>query len=204
MIKFNQQTNWKYILIVVILAVIVGGGILAYQYWWLPKQETKPPEITLKDETAGWQTYRNEEYGFEVKYPVSWHFDDSYVNNNGQEFVTFISSDVFEESSQLMLGIRKKGSNADIGLPTGRALDEFIQQGTVNIGGTIVKIYYMLGENNTVSSVYFNDYGGITEVKNFEIATSLDFMNSPKLNNIEKNLDFQNSKKILESLKFSD
>ena len=31
-----------------------------------------------KDETADWQTYWNEEYGFEVKYPEDWH---SYVSN---------------------------------------------------------------------------------------------------------------------------
>jgi eight-cysteine-cluster-containing protein len=27
---------------------------------------------TIQDETANWKTYRNEEYGFEVKYPSSW------------------------------------------------------------------------------------------------------------------------------------
>jgi len=71
------KTNIKYILIIVILAVIAGGGILAYQYWWLPKQETQPSEIKLpekvKDETANWKTYRNKEYGFEVKYPKEWN-----------------------------------------------------------------------------------------------------------------------------------
>ncbi len=73
----KSQTNWKYILIILILAAVAGGGILAYQYWWLPKHETNPPGINIKNETAGftpsevegWQTYRNDEYGFEVKYP---------------------------------------------------------------------------------------------------------------------------------------
>jgi len=39
------KANLKYILIVVILSAIVGGGILAYQFWWLPKQEIESPEV---------------------------------------------------------------------------------------------------------------------------------------------------------------
>jgi len=66
------KTNWKYILIVLILAIIVGGGILG----WIKMQEVAPaefPEIKkpekIEEETADWKTYRNEEYGFEIKYP---------------------------------------------------------------------------------------------------------------------------------------
>ena len=61
----KPKFNLKYILIVAILAFVVGGGILAYQYWWLPRHETKPPEITIKS----WQTYRNDFYDFEFRYP---------------------------------------------------------------------------------------------------------------------------------------
>ncbi len=70
------KTNSKYILIVVILAVIVGGGIL----WFASKQEvllTEFPEIKIpEDETADWQTYRNEEYGLEIKYPQEYFLKD--------------------------------------------------------------------------------------------------------------------------------
>jgi hypothetical protein len=74
------KTNWKYILIVVILAVIVGGGILR----WVNKQEISPTEFPqipkkvekIEDETADWKTYRNEEYGFEFKYPPTYLLKD--------------------------------------------------------------------------------------------------------------------------------
>ena len=100
------KTNWRYIFIVVILAAIVGGGIL----WFLQQQipsyqplEIKIPE-KIKDETADtstssvqdWQTYRNEEYGFEIKYPkffkntfsheeMYFDFQESIFNPNYEE-----------------------------------------------------------------------------------------------------------------------
>ena len=57
----------------VIIVILIGGGILAWQYFWVPKEvkapEEKAPEEIVEDETANWKTYRNEEYGFEIKYP---------------------------------------------------------------------------------------------------------------------------------------
>ena len=81
----KEKTNWKYILIIVILALIVAGETL-----YLAKQEVKIPEIKLsqkptQDETANWKTYRNEEYGFEIKYPnfEDWHFTETPTRTGG-------------------------------------------------------------------------------------------------------------------------
>lgn len=35
------------------------------------------------DETVKWQTYKNEEYGFEVKYPVDWKINDQSFTYSG-------------------------------------------------------------------------------------------------------------------------
>ncbi len=72
------QKAFSKIWILVVIAAIVAGGILAWQYLLLPEKEIKVAEEEVKvpeqeevieDETANWKTYRNEKYGFELKYP---------------------------------------------------------------------------------------------------------------------------------------
>ena len=65
-------------IIFVIILALIGGGV----FWYL-KEKDKPanPPVTENENqpsenpkseiinTDDWQTYRNEEYGFEVRYP---------------------------------------------------------------------------------------------------------------------------------------
>lgn len=74
------KTNWKFIIIILAFAILVGGGVL----FWIKIQEVslikfpglKNPEKPLQDKTADWETYRNEEYGYEIKYPKDWMLDE--------------------------------------------------------------------------------------------------------------------------------
>jgi len=74
------------------LAVIVGGGILSYVKYLEREMVsiTKFPEVKkpekVEEETANWRTYRNEELGFEVKYPQQWTFKEQKMPAKGVTF----------------------------------------------------------------------------------------------------------------------
>jgi len=63
--SFNKKT----FILLGILLIFLTGGVMAYQYWWAPKEEEKALEGVIEDETANWEVYRNEEYGFEIGHP---------------------------------------------------------------------------------------------------------------------------------------
>ncbi|MFH0803591.1 MAG: hypothetical protein V1877_00515, partial [Candidatus Tagabacteria bacterium] len=95
----NMQKQKGFAPIAIILIIIgvlaVAGGIWYWQKSKAPEQKACTEEAkicpdgsyvsrtgpncefaacpeTKTDETANWQTYRNDEYGFEVKYPSDW------------------------------------------------------------------------------------------------------------------------------------
>jgi len=89
------------IIIIVAVAVIAVGGVFAYQYYQnsqIPMtniQSNPNNQIQVKDETADWKTYKNDQYGFEIKYPES-NFEQ--INDKAK-----VSSDpTFSESNELL------------------------------------------------------------------------------------------------------
>jgi hypothetical protein len=76
----HGKTNWKFLIIVFVLAAIVVGGICWWNYYSKPIPTCGTP--LLKDglasssliisTVADWQVYRNEDYGYKIKYPKDW------------------------------------------------------------------------------------------------------------------------------------
>lgn len=78
--------NVKYIII--ILIVVLGGGFLVYQHGFKPGEESgisgEPSQgISSKDETANWKIYKNEVFGFEIKYLKNWTIKEETKQNVG-------------------------------------------------------------------------------------------------------------------------
>lgn len=81
-VQQGSKIIWTIVAVVVITAIIAGAGV-----WWWQKASFEKERQGLQeqiddlkrqisgieeDELKDWKTYRNEEYGFEVRYPGEW------------------------------------------------------------------------------------------------------------------------------------
>jgi hypothetical protein len=68
----KEKTNWKYIAIIIIITVAITRGVWVWQRVVIEDIDIVPVERIndIKEaEFVDWEIYRNEEYGFEFKYP---------------------------------------------------------------------------------------------------------------------------------------
>ncbi len=102
----NQPPNniWKIVVLVIIGVLVLGGASYSAYYYW----QNNKPVVAPIDETANWQTYKNDKYGFEFKYPIQFYVVsqspnsvslDDVKNKNQDRFGRYTTATVSEESS---------------------------------------------------------------------------------------------------------
>lgn len=125
----------KNIIIVILVVIVVGGGI-----WFLlntrQEQPLVPEEPVIteeeavredEDKTATWQIYSNKEYGYEIKYPVDWHFEEEAAT----KIVGFFDK---EEKEFILIGIDTGFSSIDeVVAEKEKTFEEEVMDGRVSL-----------------------------------------------------------------------
>lgn len=107
----KPKRNYAFLLTLTFLLLLLGVFGVWYFSQVPPQDETEI--VATKDQFADWKTYRNEEYGFEIKYPNNWNlreYEDQILigststpprleGDPGNEISIFISR--LDESSNL-------------------------------------------------------------------------------------------------------
>lgn len=156
----------KAIGIIVVLAIVVSAGILAYQYYYVSKQETK--NSAIKSELADWKTYTNNQGDYSIFYPDNAKIDASdptcvwiqndigsiYINNG---FTSYSNGMICGSTTGLGINSVRKSENIKIGDQTYLAegyLDSTTNQSFLSFAFTDkISVTYRINKDNYSQSV---------------------------------------------------
>ncbi|MBU3922893.1 hypothetical protein KJ684_01490 [Patescibacteria group bacterium] len=88
----TKKPKPKWLISVIVIAGIIVLGLIVCGAFEVFKSPTEPEEIT-EDEFKDWEIYRNEEYGFEFKYPGDWKMIKDTVEEVDSALLALAKSD---------------------------------------------------------------------------------------------------------------
>src|SRR5438552_638722 len=95
------------IIIVIAAAIVLFGGVFAWQYFAKPQtpminvqsNQNAQNQPQVKDEISDWKTYVNTQYGFEVKYPQAWFYQEFSMSSKNVSGIGFCPSDGYAQTN---------------------------------------------------------------------------------------------------------
>jgi len=111
--NYTKKSIWKWVLIYLVIAAAAYGFVYYFffykgnslydtqNYQNQNEVQNNQPQVA-SDEMSDWKTYRNEEYGFEFKYPPNWILDDQKFDGDAIGVISpendFLARKTFEGS----------------------------------------------------------------------------------------------------------
>lgn len=89
--NLNHRSFANVVLVAVVVVLVGAAGYFAFfkKAGLIAQPPTLTPTPIGDPETAFWKNYRNDAYGFEIKYPPSWTAKGSWSENGGFFYVAF-------------------------------------------------------------------------------------------------------------------
>jgi len=162
-------------------------------------------------DTSGWKTYENEEYGYTLKYPTNWTYEDIYLTEDPLgAFPTPIKYSVFyspEKKYHLVLGIKKAEDNGSIYYRTGIGAGEITDGPDAKIDDEYVNTWELIYEGKVKEIFFYSVETGLTyvDIKGYEVSASfgsgdLDASEWQEMNLLNTN-EIKEVKQILATIK---
>ncbi|HBP00767.1 MAG TPA: hypothetical protein DD454_00925 [Candidatus Moranbacteria bacterium] len=153
------------VIALIVAVVAVSAGVIGYMF----AKKTQAPEIVKDpagppspktelaqpaDETADWQTYRNEEYGFEFKYPINWMLSEDKGNNFDLPIVDIVSPE-----TQELIKDRKIPYVSDLSIYYYPSVADESENKLNGLGATTVD--ELIERNTLITKIGSTEIGGI-------------------------------------------